>query len=1140
MTLILHRADRVDDLASGLGALLAQPLEDPFVQELVVVPARGVERWLAQTLAHRLGAGTRPGADDGVCAGVRMLSPGSLISLLLDRDRDDPWSPDRLVWQVLDVLEECAGQDWCATIAAHLGLTGGPEESAAMALRRQRRYAVARRVAGLFAAYAAQRPELVTAWDAGRAEDGLGSALDPDLAWQAELWRRVAARVRAESGLPTPPERVAGAVEALRAGTLELDLPPRLSLFGHTRITRTDAALLAALGEQRDVHLWLPQASGPLWERLAADATRGPVPRADVPSPSAEHPLLEALGRDARELQRTLGALGAEDRTPPAAADSTGAGDSLLGWLHDDLRGDRVPSAAKRAARRVRPDDRSIQVHACHGLARQVEVLREVLLGLLADDPELEPRDVIVLCPDVEQVAPLIHAAFGLAGATDVPEPDLHPAHGLRVRLADRALLSTNPLLSLAVALVDLAGARVTAAQVLDLVAREPVRRRFGFDEDDLAQLASWVRQASIRWGLDAEHRHGYGLDLRENSWRAGLDRILLGVAMADEGGRHLGPALPLDDVEGTRIDLAGRLAEVVDRLAGFVRRVADGASVDDWIDALGSTVHALADVARDDAWQRSQLDRELARVAAAGGEQRLLVADVRSLLRRLLAGRPTRSSFRTGTLTVCSMVPMRSVPHRVVCLLGLDDGVFPRLETVDGDDVLARTPVTGERDIRSEDRQLLLDAVLAAREHLVITYTGANEHTGTARPPAVPLGEVLDALDLTATAPDPATRLRDHVVRRHPLQPFDERNFAPEPFSFDPTALAGAQAARHARVTRPAILVRTPLLPEPLPPLPPADVSLAELREFVGNPVRWFLRRRLDVAAPLEAEELPVGIPLALNALQKWDVGERLMRTVFSGGTPHEAMLAEQLRGVLPPGPAGVRALEEVLKNVRPLHTAVAPLLDVPPRSVDVDIDLGGGRRLRGTVEGLRGHRRATVTYSRLGPRPRVQSWVDLLALTVGLPDQHWTAAAIGRGPRSQVSQTLLGPLDHQAELWLHELVDLFDRGTCEPLPLPLKTAAAYAEERDAEMRGVPTKDVWEKARSAWETPRFAEDGFVQEDRDVHHQRAFGGQLTLDELRAIAPRDDEWWFPGEDSRLGQLALRLWTPLLAAARTGAL
>ncbi|MFZ5847672.1 MAG: exodeoxyribonuclease V subunit gamma [Actinomycetota bacterium] len=1164
MTLRIHRAERTDLLADGLGALLATPLEDPFAEELVVVPARGVERWLTQRLSHRLGVGPRGG--DGVCAGVRFISPHSLVAMLLGKERDDAWDPDRLVWPLLEVIDEAMGEPWCATLSAHLGFGVDGDEGE---LRRSRRYSVARRLAGLFASYAVQRPSLVTDWREGRDTDGAGHELDEDLMWQPELWRRLVRRVG-----ETPPDvRHAETLERLRSGGDGLDLPPRLSLFGHTRLPVTEVELLRALGELRDVHLWLPQVSGALWDELAPVVAQGPVARDEDSSiEHVRHPLLGSLGRDARELQRTLAAGGPSVVEPASLVEPVETPlvepvetplvepveTTLLGWLQHDLRANAEPDADTLVSRVLRDDDRSVQVHACHGSARQIDVLREVLVGLLEDDPTLEPRDILVMVPDIEAYAPLVHAGFGLADVTDTGEG--HPAHRLRVRLADRAPTSINPLLTLAATLVELAGGRVTATEVLDLAAAEPVRRRFGFTDDDLAQLTLWVDQAGIRWGLDAHHRTTYGLTLGDNTWWAGLGRILLGVAMAEDEQRLVDGALPVDDVSSGDIDLAGRFSEYVDRLHAFVTETSAASTVDDWTTALAAAVGRLAAVAPADAWQQAQFDRELARIGdSARGESSLLLADVRNLLSHRLGGRPTRSNFRTGTLTVCTMVPMRSVPHRVVCLVGLDDGVFPRTSSADGDDVLARDPMTGERDPRSEDRQLFLDAILAARETLVITYTGANEHTGAARPPAVPLGELLDALDRTAVvAPAGSTSegsttgvstgstsggsisggpVAERVVVRHPLQPFDARNLVPgelagsAPFSFDRAALAAATAARSPRIPV------TTLVAEPLPARPAEDLTLEELQAFITHPVRAFLRSRLDVSSPLEPEETRDDIPITLEGLAKWEIGDRLLTAVLRGADPRTSVRAERMRGLLPPGELGERTLREVEEQVRPLVVQANGLRQGAPRTIDVDIDLGNGRRLTGTVSSVFGNRLVTVTYSRLAAKHRLRSWVDLLALSVGHPDESWTAHALGRG-RAGTTRALAGPLDHRAEGWLHDLVDLYDRGMREPLPLPPKTACAYAESLLARRKGAHADPEW-KARREWETDRFSATGIPGEDADAAHVRAFGQDAPF-ECLLTAPRDDERWNDAPH-RLGQYAWRLWQPLLEhAERVGPL
>jgi len=1099
VVLQLHRAPRADQLADQLAGLLSTPLSDPFASEVVAVPARGVERWLSQRLSHRLGAG--PTGGDGVCAGVQFLSPRSLVSLLLERDRDDVWDPDRLVWPLLEVLDASLDEPWAATLAAHLGhgLVGDEGE-----LRQSRRWSVSRRLAGIFASYAVQRPGLVTDWREGRDTDGAGSPLDADLAWQPELWRRLLVQV----GESPPDVRHAETLRRLRDGDpaalARLDLPDRLSLFGHTRLPVTEVELLAALGEQRDVHLWLPQPSPALWEALRG--LGGVVGREDDQSTDrVHHPLLASLGRDTRELTRVLDGVGVEAPEPAEIEQRA----TLLGWLQHDLRSNRAPDERVRASRVPAADDRSLQVHACHGASRQVDVLREVLVGLLDDDPTLEPRDILVMCPDIETYAPLIAAGFGLEGVVE----EGHPAHRLRVRLADRALSSTNPLLGVAARLVELAGGRVTASEVLDLAGTDVVRRRFALDDDDLSRITDWVGAVGIRWGLDAKQRGGFDMQgFAHNTWRAGMDRLLLGAAMSGDDHRHVGRGLPVDDVGSGDLDLLGRFAELVHRLDRCVAALTAAGPLEEWVIALRAGVAGLAEVDPEQSWQAPQFERELARTvesATDAGVVALRLPDVRALLHSRLGGRPTRANFRTGTLTVCTMVPMRSVPHRVVCLVGLDDGVFPRVTSVDGDDALLRRPLTGERDARSEDRQLLLDAVLAATETLVVTYTGANEHTGASRPPAVPLGEILDAAARTAATPG-------DVLVHHPLQPYDARNLLPgalvgaRPFSFDTAALAGARAATGERVP-PA-----PFLAGPLPARVPGDVNLADLRDFLAHPVRSFLRGRLDVGSPWEADEVGDAIPVDLNALEQWDIGDRLLRDVLGGHDAVAVLTAEQLSGTLPPGGLGTKALSQVAAKAQDLYAGTAALREGERRSLDIDVDLGDGRRLTGTVSDVFGSRLVSLGFSRLKPRQRLLAWVDLLALSAAHPDLHVTSHAVGWG-RAGAQRALAGPLDHRAVEWLRALAELRDLGMTRPLPIPIQTGCAWAEAHAKELMGAPIDPVAAATRT-WETDRNSPMGIPGEDADAAHVRVYGDGAPLTRLL--------------DDGLATYAWQVWEPLL--------
>ena len=1130
----IHRAERADQLADGLADTLIPPLDDPFTPEVIAVPTRGIERWLTQRLSTRLG--TSGAKRDGVCANVEFPFPGRLILGALAEatgidPEQDPWLAERSVWPLLDVVDDCLSDPWLATLDRHLeGARGGPEEPT-------RRFGVVRHIADLFDRYGVQRPDMVRTWAVG-ADDG---------GWQPELWRRLRERI----GAPSPAERLSGACERIRRDPGLLDLPARLSLFGLTRMPRSYLEVLAAIAAEREVHLFVLHPSPTLWRRVTEELERGQAitdRRHDRTARLPVNRLLASWGRDVRELQLALAVTGASanhHHAPTSQEPQT-----LLERVQADIREDRQPPGPPLPGEpdprsRLDAGDRSVQIHACHGRARQVEVLRDAVLHLLADDPTLEPRDVIVMCPDIETFAPLIQATFGAAQVAiddDEPETAGKRMPDLRVRLADRSLRQTNPVLGVVSQLLALADQRATASQLLDLAAREPVRRRFGFDDDDLSRMQDWIAASGIRWGFDAAHREPFKLGtLTANTWRKGIDRVLAGVAMTEEDRPFLTGVLPLDDVESGAIDLAGRFAEFVDRTRAAADALSNPKPIHEWTEAIAGAADALTATSERDSWQRRELQRLLADVdtesADKDGANRAMLelADVRGLLGDRLRGRPTRANFRTGHLTICTLVPMRSVPHRVVCVLGLDDGEYPRRSRRDGDDLMLAEPHVGDRDPRAEDRQMLLDALIAATERLIITYTGNDERTNLRRPPAVPVGELLDIVERTVSRE--AGPAREQVVIQHPLQSFDPRNFAlgrlvpDRPWGFDPRALAGANAITGQRETR------KPFLPAPLAPRDDPVVELANLIRFVEHPARALLRDRLGISVSQYFDEVQDAIPVELDALEEWGVGQRLLDGVLAGAELKECMQAEIARGALPPGELARPALARIGAVVGQLAEEAKALGDDAPGSLDVHLALPDGRTLAGTVTGVCGDTVRAISYSRVRPRDRLRAWVRLLALSAARPERPFHSVVIGRARSDArwagVTTARIPPLGETAEerrntalKQLAVLLDLYDRGMREPLPLACDASAAYAH---AVAAGEDYETAQAAARNAWETV-FR---FDKEDRQPEHMLIYGDAVPLTRLLEDGPRDDEGWEEAETSRFGRCALRLWRGLLA-------
>ena len=1116
----VYAAGGAEPLAARLAEVWAGPVCDPFTPEWLAVPSDGMRRWLTLELARHLGA-SGPGGD-GVVANVVRAYPGTLRSCVLTAarggDRPDPWDIDRLVWSVLAALDG-GGHD-----PALGGLSTLPPGGS--------RFARARRVADLFDRYHLHRPAMIRSWAAGGDVDATGEVLASHHTWQPHLWRLV----RRVVGRPSPPETWPELLDRVAGNELALDLPPRLTLFGFTLLPGGGFLELAqAVAVHRDVHLFLlePSRFDPDDLRRAGSRRSRSAAR-PLGDESAEggwaHPLLQSWGRLHRDTALILADAEADGMPARQRVDgqTTTPPSSLLGRLQNDLRANNGSGGTVA----FEPTDRSVQFHACFGPTRQVETLRDTLLHLLDEDaPDLTEEDILVVCPSLERFAPLIEAVFGPSVESPSPSDHGEPsqtrggAPALRYRIADRSLRSTNPCLAAMGALVDLVSGRFESTAVLDFLALGPVRARFDFDDDDLDDIAGWVAGTQVRWGIDPVHREGFGVppSIEGNTWQAALDRLLTGAAV-DDGDMTLavGDVSPYG-VEGSGADTVGRLAEAIGHLSALVAETYAAIPVAEWVEALRRACAGLFAYDDHTRWQKEALDRlfDDAVQSAMSGDQPsslpLEFVDMRRLWAERLEAIPGRADYFRGGITVSSMTPLRGVPFRVVCLLGMDQEAFGPLSAA-GDDLVAAAPQRGDPDPRAEMRQSLLEAVLAATDSLVVVRDGRDVRTNQVVPRPVVVAELFEAV-IQLVDPPARPALAATLEVDHPRQAFDEKCFAEgglragTVWSFDGGDLDAA-LARRSRSS-----FREPFLAEPLPPSERMEIELDQLHAFFKNPVAYFIGQRLEAHLPVSDEEPSVLLPVELSGLDRWRVATRLLEARLAGIDTDRWCSVERQRSTLPPGSLGQQIVEACSDEVEAVAAVAASIgiADGPPDPFEIEVALPSGIRILGTVPlSLPGPHRgpARLGYSGLKPVHRVHAWLDLMALVATDPRHRWRSVAVGR-PNSSGGEAEVfdigvagGEADWRgvAEKALEVAVDCYRRGLREPLPLfPNFSFAVHAN------RAKPAD---------WSNGRTFPDG-----DDPATVLTFGG-IGFDEVLDLPARGDD---PGaEEGRILRLARHLF------------
>ena len=1054
----LYHANDLESLGELACSLLVQPQRDPLAPSRVVVPSQGMGRWLTLQLARR----------QGIAMQLDIQLPARFIwdltrQALGELPPQSAFNPVTLTWRLYDWLCEPGNLERTPRLAQYL--EGGDE---------RRRLTLAARIADVLDQYLLYRDDWLAAWERGELL-GLGN----DEQWQALLWRELTA-----DGHPHR-ARLLGDLLARLHDDAPIDgLPERLIVFGISSLPPHHMRVLEGLARHCEVILFALNPCREAWGdiRDIRELAALPEPGIDDWYLDVGHPLLASLGKQGRDFFDALFSLGGQEVGIYAENEDLADG-SLLQAIQNDILRLRTRHADERLA--LREDDRSLEVHVCHSPLREVEVLHDQLLARFAANPGLTPDQVVVLTPDIERYAPYIEAVF--APREGVPR--------IPFSLADRSLRAELPLVEAFLALLDLAQSRFAAEELLGWLEQPALAVRAGIEAEDLPLVRDWLREAGVRWGRDGRHRARLGLPEEDAfSWRQGLERLVLGFAapprLAGDAPPLLGDSWPLDALEGARAQLLGRLAGFIQRLGHLADDLARPRPLADWAETLQGLIDQLFDEreAGDTLLLLSQACGDLRKQAEAAGIERPIdMSLVRQQLVAALDAGNGASGFLTGAVTFCTMVPMRSLPFRLVCLLGLDDGAFPRRTPAAGFDLITRKPRRGDRARRLDDRYLLLETLQSARDGLYLSYVGRDPRDNAHLPPSVLISELLETIDLTATAGE--TKASQRVLISHPLQPFASGNFAGGRH-------AGFSAPWFRAAQRLAEVPREPDAPFALPlPEPDADwltLEPAQLIQCFRHPARFLLEQRLGLRLAEAEEALASDEPFALEGPAWRGLRQLALDAVERGWSELDERRIARAAGWLPTGELGHALWGQLRGPVR----AFAPRLfearpDSAPQPLLVDVSLAGVR-IHGWLDGVTEDGLFGWRLNRLGEWELAPFWLRHLLLNLS------ATPGIARESRllSPAGDWQAGPLANAAALlepWLHAYRDAL----CEPLPLLTKASHGFASGWRKPGRKEPLDAARSKARIAWDGIDF---GPVGESRDPWYALAFRDRDPLDE----------------------------------------
>ena len=1114
----LFHSPQIEPLLQRLAHRLASPLDDPFTPELVVVPSGDMARYLKQELARTLGA---KGENDGIVSNINFVYPRQLVNATIQNptgSEDSEWDSNSLIWSIVDTL----------LTNNNITIPGFNEAP----------LTVARRAADLFDRYASHRPEMLNEWITGQI-----NTPTKDQLWQKELFIELVKNLAARHISPRALDNGENYLHSLREPQNEALIPQRISVFGITTLSRTARQILHALDQVTDIHMYWVYAASKKWPK---PCTQDQLSRSQFPAQQISHPLMSRWGT---QLVENASLFGDAQPVPGLLTESSLLHDLQTSIISDSLS--ELTLSPKERNKIRETSDGSLQIHACYGLARQVEALRDAFLHELDKNPQLQLRDCAILCADIESAAPIISAVFApdkLSGST-LPS--------LSINLVGNVASRRTPIVESFLALLRLLTSRCSPTDVLEVAHLPAVRRTFGFDDDALTLLSTWAEDLGIRYGLNEKMRSAHwSMDsgIQEGTWDAALNRLMMGIAVPGEVDR-LGPGeiVPYDGIGGSEMRVAGAVSEFLERVLHFTQTIYPtdetkkplGITVQKFCSTIFELIGSFFTVTYKESSSLTQLQRaigdfqndveqSLTQIDHSFQVSELVLAldeyfnDERSLL-----------GSRYESITIASLDGLQHVPFRVLAILGADERSFAGAHS-DGDDILANNPCVGEPLYSLDGRQRLLNAIMSARDTLLITCTGADISNNKETPLAVALQELIECADVLLHEKGEKPYGSQRLLARHPRQNFDAATltpglvFANQPFTFDQAAKEAHDLLQlnSAPPTSPAIKTDAAINSDTAP-------TLINLMQVITNPAEFYVRTVLKARIPQmptksNTRDTTISgdgiLNLTIDGLSWSSEGRSLLDQLMAADTSHEDVIAawEKVRPaakVLPPGALGELIVNEIRDEIKKMVEQLPEDLRSLGNGTDVDCDITlpnseivCSMRIQNVKKGAI----TRVRYKKFQEYLKLELWLELAILTLEKKGEYCEAHLVTRGetPKKPVYEKIVLEGDTPEERIRHaNMVIARVEGMYNAA---LNGAPPYFETASYEL----SKGLTKKAREAFgiDLAYSEENAYIFGNRDV--EEIFNEKLTSKDY-ALLLRDND--IPGKvKSRADFYAKHVW------------